>query len=69
MQKGLVRLDIMLTNTSLHTPSSNGIAAGINRTSLEKARTMMNQVSTSYVFWAEVIKHGVDVYNRTAMPE
>ncbi|CAM6102302.1 unnamed protein product [Calypogeia fissa] len=41
--------------TSSHVRDTNGVSERLNRTLLERARSMLSQASLPQVFWAEVV--------------
>ncbi|CAM6106739.1 unnamed protein product [Calypogeia fissa] len=45
------------------TPEQNGVAERLNRTLLEKTRSMLSKSKLPQSFWAEVVNHAAYVYN------
>ncbi|GJV64845.1 retrovirus-related pol polyprotein from transposon TNT 1-94 [Tanacetum coccineum] len=50
--------------TVRHTPQQNGVAERMNRTLLEKVRSMLSNVGLGKEFWAEVVTYACHLVNR-----
>lgn len=66
MRSEMEGLGIIFTTSSAHTPQFNGLTERMNRTLIDKARSMLNYKGLKEGLWAESIKHTVDVHHRTA---
>ena len=58
-------MEIVHYNTTSYTPQQNGVAKRLNRTLLEKARSMLSLAGLEQTFWAEVIKTAAYLLNLT----
>lgn len=59
----LLQCGIMLNTSAPYTPEQNGLAERLNRTLLEKARSMLFQSGLKVDFWAEAIATAVYLKN------
>lgn len=69
MRKRLEKLSISLTTSSPHTLQSKGLAERMNRSLVDKARTVMNHAGLKDEFWTVAIRHAADLHSRTVTPE
>lgn len=69
MRGGLERKGITLKTLSEYTTQSNSLTEGMNRTLLEKARSIPEYSGMDWRFCAEAIIHAADLQKRAAKPE
>ena len=50
------KCSIDMKNTNPYTPQQNGVAKRVNRTLMEKERSMLRSVGIGQEFWAEVVE-------------
>lgn len=65
MEKPLKTRGIRSTYSSAYTPQSNGLAERMNRTLLNKTRSMLKCAGMSDGWWGEALLHATHLYNRT----
>lgn len=51
--------------TTAYSPASNGVAERLNRTLMDKARTLLSDSNLPKCFWSEAINASIWLYNRT----
>lgn len=67
MKKELGRMGIHLTCSFPYIPQSNGLAERMNRTLLEKARSLLMESGVNSGYWGQAVMHAADLYNRAGI--
>lgn len=63
------KLGMILTTLSAHASQSNGLVKSMNRTLLDKTRSMLDYGGLKERFRAEAFKYVAVLHNRTATPD
>ena len=64
-EKFCKKCGIARQKTTPYTPQQNGVAERMNRTLMEKARSMLSSVGIGQEFWAEAVETACYLVNRS----